>query len=411
MHDAVVIGAGAAGIAAARRLAAAGRRVIVLEARRRIGGRAWTVHLDGHPADLGCAWLHDAEHNGWAVIAQALGLALNRDQPDWGRGFVRERQLAPAALAARDAALAAFWDAFTGEDRVDRPLAAALVPDDPWAPALAALASWVSGAGPEALSLLDLQRYRAMGANWRVVAGYGHLVERHAAGLDIRLGMPVTALDWGGDAVRLVTPVGTLAGRTAIVTVPTPLLLDGSIRFRPALPDARLAAAAGLPLGQVAKLYLGVAGQPFDLAPDRQVLGAPNRRDTGNYHLHPLGRPLVEAFYGGTLAVELERAGSAAMAAFALDELAGLFGHDIRRRLRPLRASGWLDDPYAQGAYSYARPGAADGRAVLAAPLDGCLFFAGEACSTHAYSTAHGAYDTGIAAAEAALRALGGGAA
>jgi monoamine oxidase len=114
----------------------------------------------------------------------------------------------------------------------------------------------------------------------------------------------------------------------------------------------------------------------------------------------------VEAYWGGGLALELERAGVAAMADFALAELAGLFGSGVRCHLRPLLASSWATDPFSGGAYSYARPGGADGRAVLAEPLDGRLFFAGEACSVDAFSTAHGAYRTGAAAAEAAGRAL-----
>ena len=110
--------------------------------------------------------------------------------------------------------------------------------------------------------------------------------------------------------------------------------------------------------------------------------------------------------WGGGLALELERAGAPAMADFAFAELAALFGSGVRRRLRPLLAANWALDPFSRGAYSYARPGGADGRAVLAEPLDDRLFFAGEACSVDAFSTAHGAYRTGVAAAEAAARAL-----
>jgi monoamine oxidase len=94
------------------------------------------------------------------------------------------------------------------------------------------------------------------------------------------------------------------------------------------------------------------------------------------------------------------------MTAFAADELAGLFGSDIRRQLSLLAASAWRGDPFARGSYSYALPGHADDRARLAAPVDNRLFFAGEACSPHFFSTAHGAYETGTAAAEAALASL-----
>jgi monoamine oxidase len=126
-----------------------------------------------------------------------------------------------------------------------------------------------------------------------------------------------------------------------------------------------------------------------------------------SYQVRPLGRPRINCFFGGRFAAQLEEDGIGAMAAFATDELAGLFGSAIRRQLKPLAASFWRADPFARGSYSYALPGHADDRARLAEPIDNRLFFAGEACSPHFFSTAHGAYETGTAAAEAALASLG----
>lgn len=94
------------------------------------------------------------------------------------------------------------------------------------------------------------------------------------------------------------------------------------------------------------------------------------------------------------------------MAAFALDELAALYGNGIKRRLRVLEASAWVNDPFARGSYSYALPGHAGDRARLAAPVDNRLFFAGEACSPDYFSTAQGAYLTGRAAADQVIAAL-----
>ena len=125
-----------------------------------------------------------------------------------------------------------------------------------------------------------------------------------------------------------------------------------------------------------------------------------------SYQVRPMGRPRINCFFGGHFAAQLERDGIAAMAAFATDELAGLFGSDIRHRLSPLAASFWRADRFARGSYSYAKPGHADDRARLAEPVEGRLFFAGEACSPHHFSTAHGAYETGLQAAEAVLASL-----
>jgi monoamine oxidase len=115
---------------------------------------------------------------------------------------------------------------------------------------------------------------------------------------------------------------------------------------------------------------------------------------------------MIECYFGGALASELEAGGAAAFFAFARAELVGLYGGDFARRVAPLALHGWSGDPFARGAYSYVLPGRADDRAVLAAPVDERLFFAGEACSRDDFSTAHGAYLTGIAAAEQAIKAL-----
>ncbi|HET6969941.1 MAG TPA: FAD-dependent oxidoreductase, partial [Phenylobacterium sp.] len=167
------------------------------------------------------------------------------------------------------------------------------------------------------------------------------------------------------------------------------------------------AAAEGLPLGLADKVFLGV-DRADDLPIEGHLFGRTDRTATASYQLRPLGRPYIEAYLGGRCAAALEAEGPGAMTAFAIDELANLMGSDFRRRLTPLRETAWRTDPWARGAYSHALPGHAGARAVLAAPVEGRIFFAGEAVSAHAYSTAHGAWSTGEAAAEAALVVMSG---
>ena len=123
-----------------------------------------------------------------------------------------------------------------------------------------------------------------------------------------------------------------------------------------------------------------------------------------SYQLRPFGRPAIYCFFGGRFAAAVEREGAAAIFAFAADELANILGGGIRRNIAPLAATAWLQDPWSRGSYSYAVPGHAGDRAVLAAPVGDRLFFAGEATSPDFFSTAHGAYMTGLAAAEGILR-------
>jgi monoamine oxidase len=196
--------------------------------------------------------------------------------------------------------------------------------------------------------------------------------------------------------------------KAVILTVPPSVVAAEGIAFTPALPPAKLEAAHGLPLGIDNKLFLALAGDWPEIDRNWHVFGSVERTQTAAYQLKPLGQPLVEMFTGGELARDLERAGVAAMLAFALDELAGLFGNRIRTHLTPLAVSAWASDPYARGSYSYARPGHAGDRAIWAEPLGDRIFFAGEAASLHDFSTTHGAYLTGLDAAEQAAAIVSG---
>jgi monoamine oxidase len=154
-----------------------------------------------------------------------------------------------------------------------------------------------------------------------------------------------------------------------------------------------------VPLGLANKLFLALDDASPDLPRNAHFVGALDRLATGSYQVRPHGRNMVAGYFGGALALDLERAGTAAMADFAVGELARLFGSAIRRNLRPLASSAWATDPFARGSYSFALPGHAGDRAILAAPIDDRLFFAGEACSPADFSTAHGAFLSGRDAA------------
>jgi monoamine oxidase len=130
------------------------------------------------------------------------------------------------------------------------------------------------------------------------------------------------------------------------------------------------------------------------------------RAKMGTFHLRPFGQNCIEGYFGGTFARELEDAGSGAFAAQSIDEIVAMLGNDFRRRLKPLAESRWAHDPFARGSYSHALPGRAGDRAILAAPIDERLFFAGEATSPNFFSTAHGALESGQRAAREVMAAL-----
>ena len=406
MHqaDVVVIGAGAAGIAAARALSPH-VSVVVLEARDRVGGRAWTYHADGLPLDLGAGHLHSADENDWAKIAPALGFTVDQRPPSWARpAFDKNFQ-----LHQQDD----YWDAWERlYARIDEAAQAGgaqrmsdlLEPDGRWNALLGAMATYINGVEFEELVVSEYARYHDSGMNWRVREGYGALIAAYAAPLDVRLNSPVTLVEHAGERVRVVTPQGDLSARAVIVAVPPGLIANECLRFAPALPD-KLDAAHNLPLGVADKVFLRV-DDPDDLPVETRLFGATDTVETGNYTLRPFGRPVVDGYFGGKFARALEADGEGAFARFAIEQICAALGNGMRKRLHPIIESAWAHDPWSLGAYSYGSAGAQAARAALAAPVDGRLFFAGEHCSDADFSTAHGAYRTGVTAAEEAMKAL-----
>lgn len=404
--DIAVIGAGAAGIAAARALRGRGLAVTVIEARDRLGGRAHTVQAAGFPLDMGCGWLHSADENPLAALVEPQGLTLDRTRPPWERQAF-DHEMTPAEQAEFRAAFAAF------EDRVEQaaargeegPAAALFETECRWNARMDAISGALNGARFAEVSIRDYAAYRDTGVNWRVVEGYGRLIERLGSGLPVVTGCPVSRIDRSGSVLRLETARGVVEARAAIVTVPTDLIAAGVLRFDPPLPDL-VEATADLQLGLASKLHLTLTGAE-DFPPDSQLWGRNDTAETGGYHLRPFGRPMIEAWFSADLARLLEAEGEAAFAAFAADELANLLGSGMRRRIEPVAVSMWGADPWSRGAYSHARPGAAGARARLARPVEDRIFIAGEATSTDFYGTTHGAWLEGERAARQALAALG----
>ena len=406
MYDIVIVGGGAAGIGAARRLAGSQCDTLLIEAAPRLGGRAHTVSVDGLALDLGCGWLHSADRNSWAQVATERGMAIDRRPPAWGKqhrdfGFTaREQHDARGALNDWIARLA---DAPPADDN-----AASVLPvDRRWHAYIRAMTGFISGVSPDRISAADFTAYdqAATGQNWRVAEGYGALIAGslpHAA--KHRLGTALQRLALAPGSVRLDTTAGTIQARTVIVTVSTAVLVGDTIRW-PAEIEPWRDAAYAIPLGRNEKLFLRLApNAPFE--DETQLLGNPNDPATGAYYIRPFGRPVIECFLGGDGAALIAREGQEAGYAHAIAELSALLGSDVRSFLQPVAASDWTRTATIGGGYSCALPGGAAERRRLAAPFENRLFFAGEATSSTDFSTAHGAYASGMRAAEEALAAL-----
>ena len=405
--EVVIIGGGAAGIAAARRIVDAQLGCLLLEARSRLGGRAWTsTEHSAFPIDLGCGWLHSADRNPWRDAAEAQRRSIDKTPPPWMRpsapiGFPLSEQL--AFLKAQQE-FHHRLDSLS-EEQPDVASASFLEPREQWNALINAVSTYVSGAELDRVSARDFGRYADSGVNWRVVEGYGTVIATHGHGLPVILGCPVRLIDHRGRRLKVETTNGPIVADAAVVTVPSAILAEETMRFIPPLAK-KTEAAAGLPLGLADKLFLSLA-QPEEFDKDSRLFGRVDRSETGVYHVRPFGRPQIEGYFGGRLAADLEAGGVAAFADFAIRELVGLLGTHFANRVRPVKLHPWGVDPFSRGSYSYALPGKADCRTELAATVDDRLFFAGEACSQNDFSTAHGAYLTGIAAAERLIAARG----
>ena len=402
--DVAIVGAGAAGIAAAHALEGLDLSVLILEARDRLGGRGHTVVLPKDITfDLGCGWLHSADRNAFVPIANKLGFEIDRTRPPW-REQSFDKGFAKPLRAEFVVALDAFYERAETAALNDQDSAAShyLEPGNRWNPMIDAISTYINGAELDRVSVHDMDEYEDTEINWRVRRGYGALIAAYGAPCSVALNAQVTLIDHSGARIKIETSRGTLSAQKVIVTVSTDLIAGESIRFHPALP-AKIEAAAGLPLGLADKTMLALDGPQNmidDLPNDGSLRGATMRTAMGTYHLRPFGQPCIEGFFGGTFARELENAGDGALMAASIDEIVELLGSDYRKKLKPLAESRWAHDAFARGSYSHALPGQAHQRAVLAAPVDDRIFFAGEATSPHFFSTAHGAHETGVRAAK-----------
>jgi monoamine oxidase len=220
----------------------------------------------------------------------------------------------------------------------------------------------------------------------------------------VELSTEVRTVDHSGaDIIRIETSRGVICTKKVICTVPTTLLARETVRFDPPV-AAKITAAAGLPLGHAEKVMLHI-DQADELPIDGHLFGATDRTATGSYDLRPKGEACIEAFFGGALARELQERGE--LSDFAIEELTNVLGSSFRNRVRATAHSDWAADSLSRGSYSYALPGHAGDRAILAEPVDDRLFFAGEATSARFFSTAHGAYQSGRRAATEAMRSFG----
>ncbi|WP_062386642.1 flavin monoamine oxidase family protein [Demequina iriomotensis] len=425
--DTVVVGAGVAGLAAARLLAGAGARVVVLEARDRVGGRVWTDRTAGHATDLGASWIHGVDGSPVAAAARALGMRTMEFTVGGYQAHSRPVAYFSAAgtrmsaedvsgfaadVAAVDAALADAVAASRPDDSYRDVTEAALAAQE-WEPERAQrVRDYLEhrseeqyGAWIEDLAAHGLDDDAIEGDEVVFPDGYDALPTSLARDLDIRLGHVVSRVVWSPSGVRVAWAGGEIAARTAVVTVPVGVLRSDALAFSPALPAPVACALSRLEMNAFEKVFLRFPRRFWDrdVYAIRQ-LGPEGRWWHSWYDLTGLhGTPTLLTFAAGPAARAIAGWDDARVAESVMAQLRRLYGPGIPAP-DGVRVTSWGADPFARGSYAYMRVGSSTSdHDALATPIGGVLHLAGEATWTDDPATVPAAMLSGHRAAERIL--------
>jgi monoamine oxidase len=402
----VIVGAGAAGLTAAKELQRLEQDFILLEASHRIGGRAYTEVLAPNiPFDLGAHWIMEPSKNPLMPLAERDQLRLEEDGKHYTAGrYFEDGEWLPIDS---DRELGAYWDnqfevmAQAIKGHRDTSVFDAIDNDDRWAMYFHALYAKDMTRDVDQASVKDALAFVHEEDDLAVADGLGALMVRYSEGVPVTLNSAVLSVDYSGSRLKLDTANGRIHADKAILTVSNGVLSSHGIAFKPPLPDWKCDAIEGLPLGSHTRVALMFDKPVLRELPEYFTV---NTADDGPIHFRnqPFGHDYVEIVTGGRIAEWMEKSGERATVEFALTKLRDVLGSKAVPYPTRHIVSAWNEDEWVKGAYSCARPGAADQRSILAQPIDGRIYFAGEATSSKAYASVHGACISGRDAARAA---------
>jgi monoamine oxidase len=428
-YDVIVIGAGMAGIASAQQLQQAGLRVLVLESQARIGGRIKTSHQWGFPMELGAGWIHGEANNPVYQMAKAHQLAMQFEPPfeqiehnmqiyAGPQQLLSPERLQPLLMhlivfksflaqqktgLAQDVPLQAILKQFIQQQQLSATAANLLH----YALVLAVEYEYAAG-----LSQISSQAFEQdaiySGRDVIVTQGYDQVINFMAQGLPIRTGESVSQVDYQQQRIAITTAEQIYYSDYVISTLPLGVLKKDRVKFIPALPEDKQSAIQRLAMGVLNRVYLRFDKVFWDTKA-RYLTYVPAKGGSVPfvyYNFYPHSQqPILVAFTAAEFAQQLEYNSDAEIIAHVLHDMKNIFGDNISELLH-YEITRWGQDPHSFGAYSYVPAGASFADyASLAKPVAGRLFFAGEATHKKYPSTVHGAYLSGVRAAQEVLAA------
>jgi len=407
--EVVIIGAGIAGLEAARTLHSKGISFVVVEANNRIGGRVHTNNdIFGVPFDMHAHWMSYPSANPLIKYGKNNGFDVYRD-PRVSKSFVGKREATNEEYKDIDKTYALFnkriensSNNITGDDDNVRTALGEDFFKRPWGYTVAS--NWgVWGMAQNSKDYSPKDWWNSEGGGQHFCReGYGTLVAHYGRDVPVSLNTWVTEIDWGGDGVKVITTAGTIKAKAAIVTVSVGVLANNRIKFTPELPQKKLEAIDGIDMAVMDYIGLQFTDDVFGFGADVYVDQQQHDENGVGYMANMSGTNLVYSYVGGDQAKALENEKMDVAIAYGLDGMKSMLGNDIEKKFIKGYATTTGKIPFWDGSYSTAKPGKQPMRAVLRQTLAKKLFFSGEACSPARWASVDGGLNAGKTSADAA---------
>ena len=410
--EVVIIGAGIAGISAAKLLKGNGIDCVLLEASNAIGGRARSKKISHNQwFDLGCSYLHEGHLNPFVGIAKDFNFLVDIKS---GNMFqAKNTKLYEAHKKAPNYILKKFISAeldlkikmnSSNKGVLDQKASEYINLKSKFGPIFWHLLANNNAADPDQISLADIQATKD-GPDYPVPRGLGNLIQSWGADIPVKLNTKVIEVTKSSDYYLIKTANETFTTKKVLVTVSTGILASSNIRFSPEMPDFKLEAINNLPMGVLNKIGISFESNTFD---DRQAgwyvtFPNPTKKNDcriGSFELCASSSQTVTIFAGGKIGKSLEEKGVEEMYDYGLSKVQAVFGKQVVKKVENSITTSWSKDEFTLGSYSYAKPGGHHFREILSRPVNDEIFFAGEATSSEHYGTCHGAYLSGVRAAK-----------